>query len=153
MSFVFHEELHLKTLKVYNHPTEKCYNSVFQKQALCKSDKQKGCLDYYVSWNQTDISVGAPDNRSAKRHLCIIKADAIVLVHKYRKTLQFLPPISEHPSETAWTFVTLQFRDRSSTASNRYRNRAKITFLTVYVWTEVKTYLVLFSRRCKTYPV
>ena len=44
MSFVFHEELHLKTLKVYNHPTEKCYNSVFQKQAPCKSDKKKVVL-------------------------------------------------------------------------------------------------------------
>ena len=44
MSFVFHEELHLKTLKVYNHPIEKCYNSVFQKQAPCKSDKKKVVL-------------------------------------------------------------------------------------------------------------
>ena len=44
MSFAFHEELHLKTLKVYNHPIEKCYNSVFQKQAPCKSDKKKVVL-------------------------------------------------------------------------------------------------------------
>lgn len=107
MSFAFHEELHLKTLKVYNHPIEKCYNSVFQKQAPCKSDKKKGCLVYYVTWNQTDISVGAPDNRTAKRHLCIIKTDAIVLVHKYRKnTYSFYLSSAKTPPKRPGRFYT-----------------------------------------------
>jgi len=45
MSFDFHEELHLRTLKVCNHPADKRYSSVSQRLAPYKSDdneKTKG---------------------------------------------------------------------------------------------------------------
>ena len=46
MSFDFRGELRLRTLKVCNHPADKCYNSVFQRPLPYKSDsneiKQKG---------------------------------------------------------------------------------------------------------------
>ena len=45
MSFDFREELRLRTLKVCNHPADKCYSSVFQRPPPYKSDnneKEKG---------------------------------------------------------------------------------------------------------------
>ena len=48
MFFDFREELHLRTLKVCNHPADKCYSSVFQRPPPYKSDNNEK-----TKWNQS----------------------------------------------------------------------------------------------------
>lgn len=52
---------------------------------LVNLTKRKVVLIIMLVETKLILALGAPDNRTAKRHLCFIKADAIVLVHKYRK--------------------------------------------------------------------
>lgn len=98
MSFDFREELRLRTLKVCNHPADKCYSSVFQRLAPCKSDKkEKGInrmawqCDYILKASATIVFPGSYSMKGALQgfgteSLSVLRCNEIGTLETHQET-------------------------------------------------------------------